>query len=74
MDLNAASPALAQIMLGRLKTLQETLKKTIDKDILPRLEDKRVSAEVKAALTAKLEDLKKSIREISLLTQRLERL
>lgn len=73
MDSHTRSPA-QQMMLQRLKALSETLTKTIAEEILPRLEEEKLSIATRAALKEKLEDLNKSLREIATLEHRLERL
>lgn len=73
MSNDRTSPA-SKMFLNKLKSLKEQLAKTIDEDITPKLNDLRISEGMREKLKDKLADLKKTIREITLLEDRLERL
>lgn len=70
---DSRSPAL-EAMLKTLRALREKLTRTMSNEILPRLKDHRISEETKEALKARMEDLKKSLRELDCLEERLQRL
>lgn len=67
--------SLAQeLMVRRLRALKESIERKISDEIAPRLKEEKVSDNTKAELYEKLEDLRKSLREIATLEHRLERL
>ena len=73
MHQDSNSPA-KQLMLKRLIDLKNNLRQKIDSEILPRIKDERISKKTKELLQERMDDLEKSIREIALLEQRLNRL